>query len=47
MPALVTGDTSDALTSLMFVIALFANLGDFDKILLLGISDRHSTFCEA
>jgi len=31
----------------MFVIALFANLGDLDKILLLGISDWQSTFCES
>jgi len=33
-------------TPLMFVIALFANLGDLDQILQLGISDCHSTFCK-
>jgi len=31
-------------TSLSFVIALFANLGDLDEILQLGISDLDSTF---
>jgi len=34
-------------TSLMFVIALFANLGDLDEILQLGSSDWHSTFCKS
>ena len=34
-------------TSLRFVIALFANLGDLDEILQLGISDWHSTFCKS
>jgi len=34
-------------TSLRFVIAPFANLGDFDEILQLGISDLHSTFCKS
>ena len=40
----VAGDANDALkTSLRFVIALFANLGDLDEIFqLLGISDWHS-----
>jgi len=32
---------------LRFVIALFANLGDPDKILQLGINDWHSTFCKS
>jgi len=31
-------------TSLRFVIAPFANLGDLDEILQLGVSDWHSTF---
>jgi len=43
MQALVAGGTSDALTSLKFVIVLFANLRDLDEILLLGSSDWHST----
>jgi len=48
MRALVAGDTSDAFTaSLWFVIARFANLGDLDEILQLGISDWHSTFCNS
>jgi len=47
MPALVAEDTSDALTPLMFVIALFANLGDLDEILQMGTSDWHSTFCKS
>ena len=34
-------------TSLRFVIALFANLGDLDDILQLGISEWHSTFCKS
>ena len=34
-------------TSLRFAIALFVNLGDLDEILLLGISDWHSTFCKS
>jgi len=34
-------------TSLRFVIALFANLGDLDEILQLGISGWHSTFCKS
>ena len=34
-------------TSVMFVIAPFANFGDLDEILQLGISDWHSTFCES
>jgi len=34
-------------TSLRFIIVLFANLGDFDEILQLGISDWHSTFCKS
>jgi len=47
MRAVVAGDTSDAFkTSLRFVIAPFANLGDLDEILQLGISDWHSTFCK-
>ena len=33
--------------SLRCVIAPFANLGDLDEILQLGISDLHSTFCKA
>ena len=33
--------------SLRFIIVLFANLGDFDEILQLGISDWHSTFCKS
>jgi len=33
--------------SLRFVIPLFANLGDLDQILLLDISDWHSTFCKS
>jgi len=48
MRALVAGDTSDAFkTSLRFVAAPFANLGDLDEILQLGISDWHSTFCKS
>jgi len=35
---LVAGDTSDA-SSLKFVVAFFANLGDLDEILQLDISD--------
>jgi len=31
-------------TPLWFLIAPFANLGDLDEILELGVSDRHSTF---
>ena len=34
-------------TSLRFVIALFANLGDLDEILQLDINDWHSTFCKS
>jgi len=34
-------------TPLRFVIAPFANLGDLDGILQLGISDWHATFCES
>jgi len=34
-------------TSLRFVIALFANLGDLDEILQLDNSDWHSTFCKS
>ena len=34
-------------TSLRFIIVLIANLGDFDEILQLGISDWHSTFCKS
>jgi len=48
MRALVAGDTSDDLKHhLRFIIILFANLGDFDEILQLGISDWHSTFCKS
>jgi len=48
MQAVVAGDTNDTLkTSLRFVIAPFANLGDLDEILQLGISDWHSTFCKS
>jgi len=48
MRVLVAGGTSDAFkTSLRFVIAPFANLGDLDEILQLGISDWHSTFCKS
>jgi len=48
MLALVAGDTSNAFeTSLRFVIVPFANLGDLDEILLLGISNWHSTFCKS
>jgi len=47
MWALVAGDPSDAFkTSLRFVIALFANFGDLDETLQLGISEWHSTFCK-
>jgi len=28
----------------MFAIALFANLGDLDEILQLGVREWHSTF---
>ena len=28
-------------------LCLFANLGDLDEILQLGISDWHSTFCKS
>ena len=31
----------------VFVIAPFANLGDLLKILLIGISNRLSTFCKS
>jgi len=47
MRALVAENTSGTLTSLRFVIALFANLGDLDEILQLGNSDWHSTFCKS
>jgi len=39
MRELVAEDTSDA--------APFANLGDLDEILQLGISDLHSKFCKS
>jgi len=48
MLALLAEDTSKPFkTSLRFVIALLANLGDLDEILQLGISDWHSTFCKS
>jgi len=34
-------------TSQRFVIAPFANFGDLDEILQLGISDLHPTFCKS
>jgi len=40
MRALVAEDTSEA----QGFIAPFANLGDLDEILQLGVSDWHSTF---
>jgi len=48
MRAVVAGDTSDAFkASLWFVIAPFANLGELDEILQLGIRDWLSTFCKS
>jgi len=48
MRELVAEDTSNNLkTSLRFAIAPFANLGDLDEILQLGMSDLHSTFCKS